>query len=275
MFQDVAPGALPGGFMALDLAEGLGLPLFDPDAFRKPIDYAAGGLPRRGNGLIGLDADRPDVVVAANGGADLIYLPSDKAKTLAPKIVGLLLGHDYTSGVFVDDQLGEIPGALPLSAINLLGVAKTPRPSIVVNFRSFATGCDRPVMCTAEVADTNLMQGQGMHGNFSRADTFNFQAAIGPDFKSGYRDAAPTSNADIGATIAHILRLNVTPHGKLTGRVIHEALAGGPAKITFTSHVLRSKPAGGLATTLRYQEAEGIRYFDAAGFPGRTVGLEK
>ena len=29
----------------------------------------------------------------------------------------------------------------------------------------------------------------------------NFMAAIGPDFKAGYVDALPVSNADVGATI--------------------------------------------------------------------------
>ena len=45
-----------------------------------------------------------------------------------------------------------------------------------------------------------------MHGNFSRADTNNFMAAIGPDFKKGFVDEAPVSNADVGKTIAHLLR---------------------------------------------------------------------
>lgn len=274
IFQEIAPGTLPGGFLATDLADGLGQSLFDPDSFRKPVDYKAGGLPRRGNGLIGPDPDAPDVVVAANGGADLIYLPSAKRKELVREVVDLLLKQDYTSGIFVDDDLGDLPGTLPMSTINLVGVAKTPRPSIVVNFRSSSTGCSKPVMCTAEVADTSLLQGQGMHGSFSRADTSNFQAAIGPDFKSGYRDAAPTSNADVGATIAHILHLDLSRNGKLSGRVAREALTDGPASTAFTAHVLRSKPANGLATTLRYQEADGVRYFDAAGFPGRTVGLQ-
>jgi hypothetical protein len=31
--------------------------------------------------------------------------------------------------------------------------------------------------------------------------------------------------------------------------------------------------ADGLPTVLNYQEAQGTRYFDAAGFPGRTMGL--
>ena len=73
-----------------------------------------------------------------------------------------------------------------MSAINLKGSARTPMPSIVINFRSYSTGCDQPVLCTVEVADTGLQQGQGMHGSFSRADTMNFMAAIGPDFKAGF-----------------------------------------------------------------------------------------
>ncbi len=43
-----------------------------------------------------------------------------------------------------------------------------------------------------------------MHGSFSRGDTLNFTAAIGPDFKAGYVDALPVSNADVGATAAKI-----------------------------------------------------------------------
>ncbi len=271
---DVSPNTLPAGFLAVDLAEALGLPLFDPDRFQTPIDYKTGALTKRGNGLIGPDKDKPEIVVAANGGADLIYLPTANAKELARRIAAALLKQDYTSGIFVNDALGDIAGTLPMSAINLVGSAATPRPSLVVNFRSFATGCERPAMCTAEVADTGLVQGQGMHGSFSRADTSNFQAALGPDFKAGYRDKAPTSNADIGATIAHLLRLTIPPQGKLVGRVIHEALANGPETVAFEGKELRSKPAGGLSTVLRYQAADGARYFDAAGFPGRSVGLE-
>ena len=33
-------------------------------------------------------------------------------------------------------------------------------------------------------------------------------AAIGPDFKTGFADPAPVSNADIAPTLAHILGLH-------------------------------------------------------------------
>ena len=162
----------------------------------------------------------------------------------------------------------------PLSAANLYGQAVTPRPAIAVNFRSFDTGCGEPVRCTVEIADTGLQTGQGMHGSFSRADTANFMAAIGPDFKTGFTDPAPVSNADIGKTIAKILRVTPKEKGKLVGRVVAEAMAGGGAAPKAAHERVASRPApNGVRTMLELQRVGDTRYFDAAGFPGRSVGL--
>ena len=269
-YPDVPPGFLPPGFLAVDLAKALHLPLFHPNtnSSRVPDD----GYPKSGNGLIGDDPAKPDVVVAANGGSDLVYLPNDD-KELAARVVAALLEQDYVSGVFVDERLGSIAGTLPLSAINLAGSAVMPHPAIVVNFRSFATGCDTPVLCAAEVADTGLQQGQGMHGSFSRADTMNFMAATGPDFRPGFADEAPVSNADVSRTIAHILKLSLPDKGKLIGRVMDEAMPGGQTP-SVEQRIEQSQPAAnGLRTVLNYQLVGATRYFDAAGFPDRTVGL--
>jgi hypothetical protein len=190
-------------------------------------------------------------------------------------VIASLLREDYVSGLFVDDALGTFPGTLPLSTINLRGSSVTPMPAIAVNFKTFATGCDRPLLCTVEVADTGLQQGQGMHGSFSRADTMNFMAAIGPDFKARFVDSTPVSNADVGVTIARILGLRAPAKGKLIGRVISEAMPGGvaPPHAVKTVH---SEPAdNGLRTVLEYQVVGATRYFNAAGFPGRTVGLRE
>ena len=271
-YKDVPAGLLPPGFVAIDLAQALALPLADPDNKNEPV--AAGTYPKRGNGLIGADAGKPDVVVAANGGSDLVYLPG-KDLALTTKVVEALLAQDYVSGLFVDSEIGTIPGTLPMSAINMQGAARTPRPSIVINFRSYSTGCEQPVLCTVEVADTGLQQGQGMHGSFSRADTMNFMAAIGPSFKKGFVNDAPVSNADMGKTIAHLLGLKIPFKGSLQGRVMEEALPGG-ANPDVKSWVERAKPGvDGLATVLMGQSVGNQRYFDAAGFEGRTVGLEE
>jgi arylsulfatase A-like enzyme len=270
-YSDVAKGFLPPGFLAIDLAKGLGLSLFDPDADSAPVADNAHSK-ARGNGLIGAEPSMPDVVVAANGGSDLVYLPNQDRK-LAARIVDLLLAQDYVSGLFVDDDLGRFAGTLPLSSINFRGGAATPRPAMVVNFRSFSSGCEQTLLCTVEVADTPLQQGQGMHGGFSRAETMNFMAAIGPDFKSGFIDTAPVSNADVGRTIAHIMDLTVPSRGLLVGRVMTEALPNGAAPRVMRG-TLRSAPTPqGLRTVLLYQLVGSTRYFDAGGFPGRTVGL--
>jgi hypothetical protein len=269
-FADTPEGRLPLGFVALDLSHALNMPLIDPDDGYKTI--ADGAHTKAGNGLIGGDKDKPKVVVAANGGSDLVYIP-DGDKALAKQVIDYLLTQDYVSGLFVDSKLGKFPGTLTLDDIALEGSAVTPHPAIAVNFRSFDTVCGEPVRCTVEVADTVLQQGQGMHGSFSRGDTWNFMAMQGPDFKSKFVDPAPTSNADLGRTIAQLMQLDVHDNGKLLGRVLSETLPNGTVP-QVASRVVTSEPAAnGLVTVVDVQTVGAVRYFDAAGFPGRTVGL--
>ena len=269
-FSDTLDGHLPLGFVALDLAHALKLPLIDPDDNYKTLPD--GAHTKYGNGLIGGDRNKPKVVVATNGGSDLIYLP-DGDKAIAKRVIDFLLTQDYVSGIFVDSTLGKYPGTLTLDDIALEGTAITPRPAIVISFRSFDTVCGEPVRCTVEVADTVLQQGQGMHGSFSRADTWNFMAMQGPDFKQQFVDPAPASNADLGRTIAQLMQLDTSDVGKLVGRVLSEALPNGTVP-EVSSRVLISEPApNGLSTVINVQIVGNTRYFDAAGFPGRTVGL--
>jgi hypothetical protein len=69
------------------------------------------------------------------------------------------------------------------------------------------------------------------------------------------------------------MHLDVQDKGKLVGRVLTEVLPGG-AIPEATSRVVTSGAApNGLATILDVQQVGATRYFDAAGFPGRTVGL--
>lgn len=82
-------------------------------------------------------------------------------------------------------------------------------------------------------------------------------------------------------TIAALLHLDLPHHGILAGRVLSESLVGasdapGPdASGSIVSRRIESRPAhNGLKTFLKAQELGKGRYFDAAGFPGRTLGLE-
>jgi hypothetical protein len=289
--QEVPTGFLPPGFVAIDLARFLDLPLFDPDKVvtinggkqykqvnpESPNSDASEQRPVAGNGLIGgtgaLTPGDAKVVVAANGGSDLIYLPS-KDRQLLEKVVDFFTTQDYVSGLFTDPEYGPIKGALTLEEINLKGIAVLPVPALVINFRSFATDSTNPLMNAVTLCDTALQQGQGMHGSFSRADTLNHMIAFGPDFKEHYIDPAPVSNADLAKTLAHILKLPLPVRGTLEGRILNEALRGGPETVAFETKSKTSEPASnGEKTILNYQQVGQTRYFDVAGFAGETVGL--
>jgi hypothetical protein len=274
---------LPPGFLAIDLAHYLKMKLFDPDQGLKEI--VAGNHPVKTNGFIGADGNTPEVIVAGNGGSDLIYLTGSlhTQRATAAKLVQFLARQAYVGGLFVNDALGAYSTALPLSEIGLCGSALTPAPSIVVSFASTTKLCDgnpdaprNPELCAYAVADSSLVQGQGMHGSFSRADTHNFTAAIGPDFKAGFEDPMPVSNADVAATIANLLHLDLKQKGQLRGRVLSEAFKGGFTK-PFKKGLVRS-PKGKKSDPsmiLITQWVDTTRYFDAAGFPDRTAGLDQ
>jgi hypothetical protein len=283
---EVNPGFLPPGFLAIDLAHALGMPLYDPDSSisdghggtkYQPVDPAipqqteiTRQRPASGNGLIGasgkiLDQTDAKVIVAANGGSDLIYVPDSNPQRVR-EIVDFLTKQDYVGGIFVDDKFGDIPGALPLSSISLKGSTTMPVPTIAVGFKTFSLEASNRAMTGVQIADTTLQEGQGMHGSLGRDNTFNNMAARGPDFKTGYVDYAPASNADIVPTIAKLLGFELPSKGSLSGRILTEALKGGPDRISYESKAVESGKSGALSTVLFYQQVQKQRYFDEGCF---------
>jgi arylsulfatase A-like enzyme len=246
----------PTGFVAQDIAAHLGLPLSDPD---HPGPVAPGQGTTTGNGLIGTK-----VVVAANGGTDLIYIRDHSRKSIVD-LAAFLLAQDYTDAVFVDAPRGAVPGALSLVDANLDGTARTPRPSLVLALHTFPLDPKDPVRTQVDVSDYTMKTGQGMHGSFGRADVTNTMIAFGPDFKKGYVDPAPVGNADVVPTLARILGFRMPSHGRLAGRVLSEALADGPgAPISGCAEVVSTPAPSGVRTAVHVQTVGNVRYLDAA-----------
>src|SRR2546423_2601720 len=94
-FDDTPKDFLPLGFVAIDLAKALNLPLFDPN--NKNAAVRDNAHPKAGNGVLGKDPTKPDIVVATNGGSDLIYIPG-KDRKLADRTIKALLEQDYVTG---------------------------------------------------------------------------------------------------------------------------------------------------------------------------------
>ena len=286
--QEVNTGFTPVGFLAIDLAHNFGLPLFDPDnqinGLYETVDPTIGQQtatlrqrPASGNGLIGgtgkipASGDSTDakIIVAANGGSDLIYVPNHDER-LIQAIVAFLATQSYSGAIFVNDCYGRIPGALQLSTIGLIGDTHLPTPDIALNFRTFSLDPKDPDMTRVEIADSTLQEGQGMHGSFSRGDTFNNMVAFGPDFKQGYTDFAPVSNADITPTFAKILGFHLESNGELVGRDLKEIHVGGPDQKDIRFHVRKSRRVrvgnAFLRTVLVQQAYAGTTYYDSACF---------
>lgn len=318
-YRNVQPGELPPGNVAIELAHDLEMPLYDPDTILSregeapagPIlqykqvriqsgdgvyaEYPAGANGLLGGGIYDKDGFNASLLVSSNGGSDLIYLLPQRMRDgkapdpargteLIKKVVASLNSKPQLSGVFVDtDRFGEIPGALPISMINLRGAARTPVPAVVVGFRSFSTDPQRPEMTGVEFAETGSPTGLGIHGSFGRHTTYNCMMAIGPDFKKNLVDTDPVSNADLAQTISHLLGLDMPARarGNLQGRLMSEALASGPALRGSERKQTDSAPGPtGVVTRLMHQiyvDEAGHRYnyIDAAGFPGAGVGVPK
>lgn len=131
--------------------------------------------------------DRTDAKIIAAGNA--LYVP-DRDANLVRAIVAFLATQDYVGGLFVHGSYGRIPGALPMSAIGLVGATPLPSPAVMVGPREFALDSGNPYM-TSVIVESGLQQGQGTHGAFARANSFNNMAAMGPGFKKGFVDDTP------------------------------------------------------------------------------------
>ncbi len=281
-------GTLPTGFLAIDLALREHLRLFTagertatgPSVYKElVIGGERSHVPEMGSALLAnhpiqkLDGSDADLLVAANGGSDLIYAPTHDAGAVQ-RTVATLGALDYIGGIFADEQLcgkamAACPGALPLREIGLVGATRLPRPAIVATFKVFyATPGD--LQSALQISDTTLQEGQGMHGGFGREQTWNNMAAIGPDFKQGFVDPVPVGNMDIAPTLAKVLGFELASVGSLRGRVTVEALQKGSPGRQEPEKMLRSSPnQGGWSTLLEYQEHGNVRYYDRACFVPR------
>jgi Type I phosphodiesterase / nucleotide pyrophosphatase len=280
--QEVNDRSLPPGFLAIDLARALDLPLFDPQV--QTTDQRGVRRYARVDPTVAKQTDairqRPSEATALIGGTGKIEKPTDAKVIVAQtsihvpdndrgmvqRIVEFLTTQDYVGGVFVNNRFGAMAGALQMSDIGLIGSATTPKPAIVVNFKSFVLDSEDPFM-TGIIVGGVRQQGQGDHGSLARANTLINMAAIGPDFKKRFVDRAPVGNADVQPTLAHILKMKIPSLGKLRGRVLSEALAGGRQTVKFTSDVARSRPSQrGESTVLMYQRVDDHAYLDEACF---------
>ena len=160
------------------------------------------------------------VIVAQNGGAALFYTQPGDIGT-AERLAAWLMAQPWCGAITASDAVVGITGTLPASLVGNQG----PRaPELVVSFHWDSSpneaGYDGTVYATGGEPGT------GQHGSMSRHEIKNILFASGPSFKSTLKLDTPSGNLDLAPTILRIL--GISGDWEMHGRVLEEALAGGP-----------------------------------------------
>lgn len=199
--------------------------------------------------------DSRDVVVAANGTATLLYLPSDEGE-LAERVGHFLHGWEGTE-VILSGGRGRrvLDGTFSLETI---GVGGPLAPDLLVGLRwSDAVNEHGHAGSSAENGRTNLAG----HGGLSSWDIRNTLVMAGPGLRQGLRSALPVGNWDIAPTLLCLLGLPIPP--TVQGRVLAEALSGAGGEQPRMHAEVESHEHRGVRTELRWSSFAGRRYLDS------------
>lgn len=160
-----------------------------------------------------------DVLVVNLGGSTLFYVFDHEEKTVR-RLIEYLQSSDFAGVLF-----SRIPvdGTFPLSQVRL-DISQSP-PDVVASMRWSSEENDfgTPGLITAAEGK----RGRGTHASLSRFDLHCTLIAAGPDFKKGFVNELPSGNIDVPPTVLSIL--GVKPPSPMDGRVLSEAMVGGPA----------------------------------------------
>lgn len=205
---------------------------------------------------------RPDgsPAIVTSGGA--IYVRDQPEKTV-PAIVDKLqrtagVGAIFTRAKSAGAFEGYLPGTLSFDAIRWTH----PRSAQILFSPDWT---DRKN--THGWPGTTASSGTAGHGSSSPFDIHNTLIAAGPDLKRGIRIDLPSGNVDFAPTFLSLLGLPIP--SSIQGRVLHEALAGGPSPTTArvrSTDVHTSAPEAGYALTGTFSTVDSggknYRYFD-------------
>jgi arylsulfatase A-like enzyme len=206
--------------------------------------------------------DSTDVVLASSGQAVAVHVERRDAELIA-RVARFVQTQDWGGVVFTAgrgpaDPRGVVEGTFSLEAIHLAG----PRaPDLLFTF----PWTSEPNAFGVRGADLASVSGGARlypsdHGSMSPWNVRNTLLAWGPDVKRRAMVRVPAGNVDVTPTILALFGLDT---GGCDGRVLHEALVGGPdpEQIPVVTRV-HTTQAGGHRAALQVSEVDGRRYVD-------------
>jgi arylsulfatase A-like enzyme len=209
-------------------------------------------------------AHSTDVVLASSGQAVALHVAERDPDRIA-RLVSFVQSREWGGVLFTaarssGDPHGRVPGTFALELIHLANAERA--PDVLLTFpwssepnRFGVRGIDRAYVT---VGGRLLVSD---HGSMSPWNVRNTLVAWGADFKKGATVHTPAGNVDVAPTILALLGLDGAD--ALDGRVLIEALAGGPdAEQLVAETRVHSVHAGAYRAALQISEVAGRRYVD-------------
>jgi len=200
-------------------------------------------------------ADSDDVVVASSGQAMLLSVKG-RALDRVAKIVAFLQSRPWIGVVFTAG--GRVEGTLPLALVHADNAERAADILFTFPWTSAPNAFGVPGTDVGDAASSVTSD----HGSMSPWNVRNTMLAWGPAFKRGVTVRVPAGNADVAPTVLALLGLDAPA---LDGRVLHEALAGGPdeERLEVETRTHAAEAAGGAyRAVVQVSEVAGRRYVD-------------
>jgi arylsulfatase A-like enzyme len=196
-----------------------------------------------------------EIVLAANGGSLYISVPSGD-RALVARIVAALADWRHVGPVLTRAVDGApLPGTLPLEAV---GIAGDLAPDIVCALAWDDTVNGFGLAGRSAGLDTGLA---ASHGGISGWEINNTLVIGGAGVKAGLDHRVPAGNIDLAPTLAELL--GVGPLPEADGRVLSEALIGGPdpSEVDVTRETVTAD-LGAKRQSIRLSTVGTTRYLD-------------
>jgi arylsulfatase A-like enzyme len=215
----------------------------------------------------GLKASRDsrDVVLASSGQAVALHVEGRDAERIA-RIARSVQLRDWGGVLFTDgrapaDACGVVEGTFSLELIHVAHAERGPDVLLTFPWSSAANAFGVRGVDLANVSGGARLYASD-HGSMSPWNVRNTCFAWGVDFKRGAAARAPAGNVDVAATILALLGLGAEAEG-LDGRILGEALAGGPDEEQLRVETcVHTAKAGSYRAALQVSSADGRRYID-------------
>jgi arylsulfatase A-like enzyme len=218
--------------------------------------------------------DSGEVVIASSGQAVSLHVRGHDKKRIR-EIVGFLQRQPWCGVVFTSHgkkgpvHEGEVAGTFSLQYAQLGGHERS--ADIVFTFpwtsmpnRHGVAGTDYSEISGTKAGGA-VDTGAANHGGIGPWTIRNTMLANGPDFKVGAVVRTPSANVDVAPTLLKILGLTPSQPMAMDGRVLNEALVGGPdeEKVVMELHSLTVQSKGYRAV-LQESRVGSRRYIDKA-----------